>query len=234
MNNIIKKSIAFVFAVLMCFSAFSVAENYAPLTAYAASAISIKKQPTLKASKVKSTSVKLSWSKVKKATSYKLYRSTNKKKWKLIKTTKKTSYTVNKLKSNKKYYFRVRAIGKNKKSPYSKTVTVKTKKAPTEDKDDGYIMKTDGGIKLYPITSAEAKEIASMHPVFYMYPSYEGKSANGKNIVVYTKNEDGWLGIDANAAHYNSFGVKKFCEYCGKIKGNGKNMCVGQCVMSFH
>lgn len=234
MNNIIKKTIAFMFATLLFFSAFSVAENYAPLTASAVSSVSIKKQPTLKASKVKSTSVKLSWSKVKSATSYKIYRSTNKKKWKLIKTTKKTSYTVNKLKSNKKYYFRVRAIGKNKKSPYSKTVTVKTKKAPTEDKDDGYIMKTDGGIKLKPITSAEAKKIEASFITFERCKGYEGKNANGNTVVVYAKTTDGWIGIDINGAHYNSFGVKKVCEYCGNIRGNGKNMCNGQCVMSFH
>lgn len=123
MNNTFKKSLSFLLALLLSFSVFGSADNF---TASAASAISIKKQPTLKASKIKAASVKLSWSKVKTATSYKLYRSTNKKKWKLVKTTEKTSYTVKKLKSGKKYYFRVRAIGKNKKSPYSKVLTVKT------------------------------------------------------------------------------------------------------------
>ena len=234
MNNIIKKSLAFVCATLLCFSAFSVAENYAPLTAYATSAISIKKAPTLKKSKVKSTSVKLSWSKVKTATSYEIYRSTNKKKWKLIKTTKKTSYTVKNLKSNKKYYFRVRAIGKNKKSPYSKVVTVKTKKATPEDKDDNYIMKTDGGIKLYPITSAEAKKIESTFATFSIHDGYEGKSVDGKTIVVYAKSSTGWFGIDINGATYNSFGEKKVCEYCGKVKGRGNNMCYGQCKITLN
>ena len=127
MNNNIKKSLAFVFAVLMIFSAFNVAENYSPLTAYAASSISIKKTPALKASKVKAKSVKLSWSKVKKATKYEIYRSTDKKNWKLVKTTDKTSVTIKKLKTGKTYYFKVRALTKKKTGVFSKVKKVTPK-----------------------------------------------------------------------------------------------------------
>ena len=91
------------------------------------STVSIKSRPIMKASSVKTSSVKLSWSKTKSATSYKIYRSTNKKAWTLIKTTKSTSYTVSKLTAGKKYYFRIRAYKSKTKSPYSKIVTVTPK-----------------------------------------------------------------------------------------------------------
>lgn len=97
--------------------------------------VSIKKKPTLKASSTKATTVKLKWSKTKNATSYRIYRSTDQKKWTLIVKTKKTSYTVKNLSGNKKYYFKVRAYNSNnkkiKKSPYSKIITVTTKKNET-------------------------------------------------------------------------------------------------------
>lgn len=63
----------------------------------------------LKAKKVTSTTVALSWKKAAGASEYIVSYSTNGKKWKTAKT-KKTSITLKKLSSNKKYYFKVQAI----------------------------------------------------------------------------------------------------------------------------
>lgn len=123
-SSSIKKAIAFVIAVILTFSVVTFVKN-SNITASAASSssISIRKSPTLKVRKIRVDSVKLSWTKTKNATSYKLYKSTDNKNWKKVATTKDTSYTVKKLTPGAKYYFRLIAISGNKKSPYSKTVT---------------------------------------------------------------------------------------------------------------
>ena len=75
--------------------------------------------------------IKISYDKVN-VTGYQIYRSTNKKKWTLIKTTSINSYNNTKLKNNKTYYYKVRAYKKvNKKKIYgtfSNIVSVKTNK----------------------------------------------------------------------------------------------------------
>ena len=128
MEKSIKKFIAFLMVVVLSFSVVSYVGN-TDFTAKAASstAISINKAPTLKSSSVKATSVKLSWSKTSGATSYKIYRSTDKKNWKCIKTTESTSYTVKKLTTETKYYFKIRAYKNSTKSPYSNIVAVTPK-----------------------------------------------------------------------------------------------------------
>lgn len=136
MENTIKRFIALIMIFLMSFSVITYAGgNNFTASAASSTTISIKKKPTVKASKIKATTVKLSWSKTKNATSYRVYRSTNKKEWTLVTKTKKTSYTLKNLKGNKTYYFKVRAYDssekKLKKSPYSKILTVKTKKNET-------------------------------------------------------------------------------------------------------
>ena len=67
----------------------------------------------------------LSWKKVTGAEKYVIQQYVNKK-WKTIKTTKKTSYKVTKLKANKTYKFRVRAVAGTNKGSYSKTYKAKT------------------------------------------------------------------------------------------------------------
>lgn len=54
--------------------------------------------------------IKISWEKVSGASSYRVYRSTNKKTWTLVKKTKTTSYTDTEAKAGTKYYYRVKAI----------------------------------------------------------------------------------------------------------------------------
>lgn len=128
MEKSMKKVIALVLAVILTFSVVTIIKNDG-LTASAASisSISIKKSPTLKAGTVKVTSVKLSWTTTKNATSYKLYKSTNNKNWQGVVTTKATSYTVSKLTAGTKYYFKLVAVSGKTKSPYSNTVVVTPK-----------------------------------------------------------------------------------------------------------
>ena len=76
-------------------------------------------------------SIKLSWKKLRGINGYKIYRGTRKSgKYKLIKTTKKTSFTNTKLTSNKTYYYKIKAYktikGKTYTSKkYSKAISAK-------------------------------------------------------------------------------------------------------------
>ena len=85
----------------------------------------------LKISSVKSTSLKLSWSKVTGAEGYVAYYSTDNKTWKKISSTSKTSVTVKNLKGKKTYYFKVRGYsrtnGKAIYGSYSSALKTKTK-----------------------------------------------------------------------------------------------------------
>ena len=90
----------------------------------------LKKVSGLKTKAVKlasgtKSSLSLTWSKVTGAEKYEIQQYISKK-WKTIKTTSKTSYTVTKLKSNKSYKFRVRAIAGTNKGSYSSAYTGKT------------------------------------------------------------------------------------------------------------
>ncbi len=90
----------------------------------------LKKVSGLKTKAVKlasdsKTTLTLTWSKVTGAEKYQLQQYVNKK-WKTVKTTSKTSYTVTKLKANKSYKFRVRAVAGKYYGSYSSTYTGKT------------------------------------------------------------------------------------------------------------
>ncbi len=91
----------------------------------------VAKVKGLKASAVKTTSVKLSWNKLTGATGYTAYYSTDKKTWKKIKNVTGTSLTVKKLKSKKTYYFKVRGYSKVDDNytygAYSSVIKAKTK-----------------------------------------------------------------------------------------------------------
>lgn len=83
---------------------------------------------TPKSVKVKSTTTttaKLSWSKVSKASSYEVYAYLGGK-WKKVGTTKKTSITVKELPSGKKTKLKVRAVSKSVKSAFSSEVSALT------------------------------------------------------------------------------------------------------------
>ncbi len=56
--------------------------------------------------------IKISWSKVKSAAKYRLYRSTDKESWTLLKTTSSTSYTDTATEAGITYFYRLRAVAK--------------------------------------------------------------------------------------------------------------------------
>lgn len=176
--------------------------------------------------------VTLKWSTVKGATHYRVYQNVNGE-WKSLTLTKKTSFTVKELKSNAKYTFAVRAYVKSKSYSVAgakKSVTVTTKaKEP-----DNYIAKTSGGIKLYPIASETAKQIANNWSTCFFYDCYEGKSFDGKTIVVYASTPKGWYGLGEDGASYDSSGKIRICEYCGLKMGEKDGMCGGDCAVAFH
>ena len=86
----------------------------------------LKKVTSLKVKKTTSSSVTLSWKKVTGADSYKVYYSTNGKKWKSVKVTKNTA-TIKKLSSAKNYQFKVRAFAGKYYGEASKVVKATTK-----------------------------------------------------------------------------------------------------------
>ena len=71
------------------------------------------------------SSLTLTWSKVTGAEKYEIQQYVSKK-WKILKTTSKTSYTVSGLKANKSYKFRVRAVAGKYYGSYSSSYTGKT------------------------------------------------------------------------------------------------------------
>ena len=86
----------------------------------------LKKVTKVKAKKTTASSVTLSWKKVTGADSYKVYYSTNGKKWKSVKVTK-NSATIKKLSSAKNYQFKVRAFAGKYYGEASKVVKATTK-----------------------------------------------------------------------------------------------------------
>lgn len=93
------------------------------------------KSPTIKLTRGKSKTIKVSWNKVNKADGYEVYMSKKKssgyKKLKSLAGNGKTRYTTGKLDKNKIYYFRVRTYkkvkGKNIYSEYSKIKSIRIK-----------------------------------------------------------------------------------------------------------
>ena len=122
-------------------------------------------------------------------------------------------------------------VSYNGKTAYiaSKYLSKKNPNAPQKP-----IAVTDGGIKLYPVTSSTAKKIQANWKFSVLYNCYEGKSADGKTILLYAKGETGWYGRDINGTIYDTYGKIKICEYCGKQMGEKDGMCGGGCAVTFH
>lgn len=107
----------------------------------------------------------------------------------------------------------------------TETTTKKEESTTKNNNTDKVVAKTDGGIKLKEITSKEAEKIfEKWGSPFYHY--YEGKNKNG-TVLIFAKDSEGWKGTDSEGAEYNKNGNIVKCEYCGKTKGLGKNMCNG-------
>ncbi len=86
----------------------------------------LKQVTGLKASKVTTTSVALSWAKVPGAKYYKVERSADGKKWTTVITTTSATYTISKLKAGAKYQFRVTALDSTKKLAGKTSAVFKT------------------------------------------------------------------------------------------------------------
>lgn len=72
-------------------------------------------RPAVSIANVESSgAIKLTWNKVKGATGYKIYRSLNKKEWKLLKKVNGTEFTNTTVEVGKKYYYKVQALASNK------------------------------------------------------------------------------------------------------------------------
>lgn len=136
-RNILKRTVSFVFALMLILSSFCVPAflNVNPSDAITASAASTKlaKVTGLKAS-ASVTSVSLSWKKVSGAAGYNICRyDTAKKKYVSVKNVTETKATVKSLKSATAYRFAVRAYKKSGKSvsygPFSAQVAVVTRPA---------------------------------------------------------------------------------------------------------
>lgn len=176
--------------------------------------------------------VTLKWSAVKGATHYRVYQKVNGE-WKNLGLTTKTGKTIKNLKSDTTYTFAIRPYVKTKTINVPgarKSVNVTTNRAP----NDNYVTKTSGGIKLYPITSETAKQIANNWSTCFFYDYYEGKSFDGKTIVVYASTPKGWYGLGEDSASYDSSGKIRICEYCGLKMGEKDGMCDGDCAVVFH
>jgi len=165
----------------------------------------------VKASSQKTTSLKLSWSKVPEATGYRIYQyNTKTKKYKKIATTKGKSYTVKKLKAGTTYKFKVVAyknVGKKQyTSSYSKVLTTATK--PTTPKISRLTTKSKKAtVQWKKISGASGYEV-------YMATSKKGKYSKVKTVtkgttVKYTKSS-----LKKNKKYY--FKVRAYKTVDGK------------------
>ncbi len=169
------------------------------------------------------STITLNWSKATGATSYIVYIRTSKG-WTALGTTDKLTYTVKGLKKDTKYTFAVKSCIGKLEGNY-RQLEVRTDKIPP-------VAITDGGVKLYEITSSEAKEIKENYGVRGL-TYYETKNNNNKTLL-YNKNANGiWNGYDSEGILYDAYGIVMVCPYCEKAMGLESIHCNGSCHLSF-
>lgn len=140
LRTILKRIIAISLAVVI---GMTISNHTTTLNALAASKkpgrVTIKKVKT-----VNESTIKVTWKKTKNAKKYQVYRSTSKNgSYKLVKTTKATSFKNTGLFAGTKYYYKIRAINGKKKGAFSKKKYATTKtlqqkpiyKPETDDND---------------------------------------------------------------------------------------------------
>ncbi len=159
-------------------------------------------KPKLREVENTSKGVKISWSKVSGADSYRVYRKTGKKDWEYIGSTSKRSYTDKKAKSGTKYSYAIRAKNEAGNSSLSKSLSIEfltdpTLKTPKSTKKgialewskvkgaDGYIIyrKTGSGkyeklktIKGYKKVEYTDKKAKKGKKYTYKVKAYDGKT----------------------------------------------------------
>jgi len=153
------------------------------------------KAPTIKLTTVSSTGkTKVSWGKIDKAVSYKVYTSTNNKSWSLMKSTKSTSATHTKATAGKKYYYKVKAIAKKSKNN-SKFSSVKSKvceykypitvKVALSGSNPKVTWNKVTGAKKYKVYRAYSKNGEYTRLTVTTSRSYTDKTAKGGKTVYY-------------------------------------------------
>lgn len=166
-TTIMKKGLAALLAVLMLFTSV-------PITAFAASA---PKAPSISVS-TGDSAFTVSWKKVKGATGYKVYYTTDSKFKKGIKSvsTKSTKKTVSKLSTCKKYYVRVKSyktVKKRKKtkqllSKYSNTVSLTTNVRPSR------ISSVSGGEATVAVKCTSASKVSGYQVQYATNSKFSG------------------------------------------------------------
>lgn len=157
MGNVLRKTGLAMLALAVIISMCSVFAG----DAYAASKPAQVKG--VKAVSITADSCTVKWSKVKGATSYKVYRAESKNgTYKLVKTTSSLSFKNTKLKPCKTYYYKVQAYNKKVKGKASAVKSVKTASKYSNLKAPSYYKEQEGNIYLNYgyITGLEASELA--------------------------------------------------------------------------
>lgn len=172
------------------------------------------------------SAIALKWAKVPGVTHYRIYQKTANG-WKHLAYTSGNTYTIKGLAKGTNYTFAVKSCIKTAsgivQGAFSQINTVTDMMA--------YVAKTDGGLKLYPITSKEAKAIYDKWGNMF-FTFYEAKNNEGRTLI-YAKSVSGWQGSDINGATYDTSGNIIICSYCGKVEGQDKIHCDGGCHLSF-
>ncbi len=88
------------------------------------------KVTSLKASKIKDKTLKLTWKAVVGAEKYRIYVSTDGENWKMRKEVKEAGYSFKALSANKKYYFKVCAVNSSGRGKFSSSITLRTLLSP--------------------------------------------------------------------------------------------------------
>lgn len=179
-------------------------KNYGEYSATLKEYTNLPKVTGLKVTASTTSSVKLTWSKVSGATSYVVYRSTDGKTWKKIKTTTATSYTATGLYSGKNYQFKVVAYSNKIKTygDYSSVVKGTTVVGKVEDLKASSRKKTS-------ITVTWDKERGASGYVVYV--STDGKKWT--KVATTTKNTATATDLKKNTYHY--FKVRAYSKATG-------------------
>ncbi len=177
------------------------------------------------------SSATVTWKSVSGVSGYRVYyRTADATSWQKTAKTTKTSIDINNLSAETEYIIIVKAYIKTEAGDvWSDYNTVKVTTLSKEE--DKVMAVTDGGLKLYKITSSEAKaNYEKWGDSFYDF--YETKNHEGK-ILIYAKDASGWFGNDINGALYDSAGNLMICHYCGIVEGMSPEHCDGSCHISF-
>lgn len=205
-TRIMKKGLAVLLAALMLFTSV-------PITAFAASA---PKAPSISVS-TGDSAFTVSWKKVKGATGYKVYYTTDSKFKKGIKSvsTKSTKKTVSKLSTCKKYYVRVKSyktVKKRKKtkqllSKYSNTVSLTTNVRPS------YVSSVSGGEATLTVKCASASKVTGYQVQYATNSKFSGSKYWNSTTASTTIKK---LGGKGGAAQKYYVRVRTYKTYKGK------------------